>query len=552
MLSLRHVHGFLRLIAFYYGQDGMIIGRLAFAVAVVSSLILLVSLTAGLVSASYPSPTPPPPDEMVTQTSVADLVALISLYKDTDGPNWNNNTNWLSETPVGEWYGVSTDSNGRVVVLILSGNGLSGTIPSELANLASLQTLQLDSNQLSGGIPSELGNLASLETLRLYQNQLSGGIPSELGNLANLRELNIGSNQLSGGIPSELGNLANLDALGLYQNQLSREIPSELGNLTNLRELWLFSNQLSGEIPSELGNLANLDALRLHQNQLSREIPSELGNLANLRELWLFSNQLSGGIPPELGALSNLVDLNLRVNQLTGKIPSELGNLADLVLLDLSWNQLTGKIPSELGNLANLEEVNLSENPLEGCIPRGLEGIGENDLHYLGLPFCRVPGPPTITALIVASDNSLVIVWVAPTRRPAVTAYDLRYTLTDADETVEGNWTVVEDVWTGSGALRYVLTGLASGRQYDVQVRAVNADGDGPWSATVTFFPDRAALVALYNATDGPNWEYNANWLSDAPLREWYGVGTDSGGRVVWLSLTNNGLNGTIPPNWAA
>ena len=106
----------------------------------------------------------------------------------------------------------------------------------------------------------------------------------------------------------------------------------------------------------------------------------------------------------------------------------------------------------------------------------------------------------------------------------------------------------MEDVWTGAGPLRYVLTGLAAGRQYYVQVRAVNADGDGPWSATVTFFPDRAALVALYNATDGPNWEYNANWLSDAPLREWYGVGTDSGGRVVWLSLTNNGLNGTIPP----
>jgi hypothetical protein len=29
---------------------------------------------------------------------------------------------------------------------------------------------------------------------------------------------------------------------------------------------------------------------------------------------------------------------------------------------------------------------------------------------------------------------------------------------------------------------------------------------------------DRAALVALYHATDGPNWDVNANWLSDEPI----------------------------------
>ena len=37
---------------------------------------------------------------------------------------------------------------------------------------------------------------------------------------------------------------------------------------------------------------------------------------------------------------------------------------------------------------------------------------------------------------------------------------------------------------------------------------------------------DRAALVALYEATDGPNWVDNGNWLTDAPLGEWYGVDT--------------------------
>ena len=98
------------------------------------------------------------------------------------------------------------------------------------------------------------------------------------------------------------------------------------------------------------------------------------------------------------------------------------------------------------------------------------------------------PGAPTITAPITAGDDSLTVDWSAPSDSggPAITAYDLRYIQTSADETVDNNWTVVQDVWTGSGPLQYVLTGLADGTQYDVQVRAINSDGDGPWSAMVT------------------------------------------------------------------
>ena len=57
---------------------------------------------------------------------------------------------------------------------------------------------------------------------------------------------------------------------------------------------------------------------------------------------------------------------------------------------------------------------------------------------------------------------------------------------------------------------------------------------------------DRAALVALYHATGGPNWRNNANWLSSKPLDSWYGVDTRDG-RVIFLSLYGNGLTGRIP-----
>ena len=109
-----------------------------------------------------------------------DKAALAALYNATDGPNWENNRNWLSDRPIGEWSRVSTDGDGRVTGLWLDGNQLSGSTPSKLGNLSNLEALGLGDNQLSGSIPSELGNLDNLEHLYLGGNQLSGCVPTKL------------------------------------------------------------------------------------------------------------------------------------------------------------------------------------------------------------------------------------------------------------------------------------------------------------------------------------------------------------------------------------
>ena len=57
---------------------------------------------------------------------------------------------------------------------------------------------------------------------------------------------------------------------------------------------------------------------------------------------------------------------------------------------------------------------------------------------------------------------------------------------------------------------------------------------------------DRQALVALYNATNGPNWQSNKNWSSDEPLNAWIGV-IVSNGRVISLDLSYTNLTGYIP-----
>ena len=331
-----------------------------------------------------------------------DRAALVALYEATDGPNWVDNTNWLTDAPLGEWYGVETDASGRVVSLDLSGrveegvgipHGLSGQIPPELASLRRLRQLYLQTNKITGSIPAELVDLANLETLHLLNNDLSGPIPPELGGLVNLRSLMLQNNDLSGRIPPELGNLLALRTLRLGKNNLSGPIPSELGKLTNLTWLNLYSNRLTGPIPSELGNLKGLRWFSLGVNLLTGPIPEWLRDLTHLERLDLSWNDLTGPIPPWLGTLTNLETLHLVRNDLNGPIPPELGRLTNLRRLNLGGNAITGSVPSELANLTNLEELSIGGTHLTGPLPQ--EFVNLPNLRSFGCAndhgFC-VPG----------------------------------------------------------------------------------------------------------------------------------------------------------------
>ena len=81
------------------------------------------------------------------------------------------------------------------------------------------------------------------------------------------------------------------------------------------------------------------------------------------------------------------------------------------------------------------------------------------------------------------------------------------------------------------------ITGVAMVEVYGI-------DSDSPGAAS----PDQVALTALYNATNGANWERSDNWATSAPLDQWHGVTVDENGRVIVLGLVSNRLNGTIPP----
>ena len=477
----------------------------------------------------------------ITVNAVPDRDELVEFYEDTDGPNWDDDTDWLSHAPLDDWRGVDTGMDDRVTVLELPSNNLSGPIPTVLGDLTALTTLDLSRNGLTGEIPAALESLTALRTLDLSGNGLTGEVPSDLGDLTALTTLDLSSNDLRGGIPSELGDLTALTTLDLSTNNLDGGIPSALGSLRNVAVLRLYDNGLNRPIPAELGNLTNLTELDLSGNGLSGSIPAELDKLANLQVLDLSDNRLSGAIPEGLGNLQHLDAVYLDGNRLdSGCIPATWRDVynhdlddVDLPFCDVALSALTvshGELtprfdPAVSKYTAKVEDGQVTITPAtsHGGALQLLDGQGVSvpdadgalDGHQIAVGYgdttikIRVVSPdggdrhtytvrvvwagePRVPAIaeITPGPSSLEVSWVMPTdiRDDYITSYNLRHIQSSAPDKADGNWTVLGDVWT-SGPLGHTVMGLHAGTGYDVQLRAVTSAGVSPWSATVSGTP---------------------------------------------------------------
>ena len=408
---------------------------------------------------------------VTVSASHPDRVALVALYNATDGPNWVNNENWLTDAPLRDWYGVATDASGRVVRVDLAGRwdseaqewipyGLSGPIPPELGSLANLQDLYLNANELTGTIPAELGSLANLTRLDLFENQLSGPIPPELGRLADLESLDVFGNDLSGPIPPELGELASLTRLQLGSNSLTGTTPRSLLDLTKLTRFYFQGNE--GLCAPGVAGFADwLGAMEDTSGPYCNE--SDLGVLNLLYET-------SGG--PDWTNSSRWLETPA-LDEWYGVTADTLGRV---VTLDLSRNGLAGELPGTLGELAHVTELRIADNPdLSGRLPLSLARLSLRTLHYAGTELC------------------------AP-------AYE---------------------------SFREWLRAIPSHEGTDAECVPLS---------------DREVLEVFYEATGGPDWYHNDNWLTDAPLGDWYGVEVDGQGRVTELYFNLNRLTGRLPP----
>ncbi|KAI8570869.1 hypothetical protein RHMOL_Rhmol01G0071300 [Rhododendron molle] len=260
-----------------------------------------------------------------------------------------------------------------------------------LMNLTQLENLKLNLVNISSGLPDSLLNLSSLVTLDLAGTGLNGKLPDPIGYLGFLNYLDLSSNELFGPLPKSLGNLTKITVLYASKNDLNGQVPSTLSNLEQLTYFSVAVNNLDGIIPEFFSKLTKLEYLDLAVNNFNGPFPRWVANLTQLVFLGISSNPLTAGPIPNynISGFRNLRSFFLSNCSLNGTLPSWLFTIPSLQRLDLGYNQLTGQI-HEFRHDSQLEFINLSNNKLHGPIPQSISGLV--NLSYLNLSSNNLSG----------------------------------------------------------------------------------------------------------------------------------------------------------------
>ena len=437
-----------------------------------------------------------------TSSATREREILLSFYNSLDGRNWKVDEGWLElNDNICQWHGIGCDSStGRVTSIILPNNGLSGTVPSELFKLSSLQTLNLESNVIEIDF-ANLGDAASLQSLDLTATgiQSLNGIQT-LSSLSNLKILYLASNRFEEFIPNDLYRLTTLEEVDLSYNDFTGTLSPNIGSLTYLKRFFCDGTKLTGQIPAEIGNLANLVEFSAAENEFTGTLPTTWNALTNLETLAL--QQVTGngaGIGGSLLSFENfgqLTTLKLASNNLTGSLPSNLlvnsRHLQKNILIGLSDNELQGTIPSSWSRFEQLS-VDLTGNKITG----------------------------------ISSSLCSKLGWMEGT----VSKFQC-----DAILCPLGTYNVI------GRKTDDIFPCLSCPGSTSMGTKFCDEEGTKDVSSEINILHD------IYSRTGGTNWENNAGWdNSNDYCNEFFGVKCDSAGRVTTLDLSYNNLRGSVP-----
>jgi Leucine-rich repeat (LRR) protein len=493
---------------------------------------------------------------------------LNQFFADTAGVQWLSRDSWASAAPICSWYGVTCNNPSQdygVIALELPSNNVARKITPQLYQLPDLKVLSLQGNPIEDasfeglglvsedttdrGTPSplELVDLSdcllihvdglrfaadTLTQLRLAKNQLAY-FPSDVYSLTMLQELYVNFNPMQGPLSKAIGQLTDLTEFYAYSGSLTGTLPTEIGLLDKVQIFTLANNRFSGTIPSEVNNMLNLEVFSLHGGTaaddatgngapaqpvdatgLTGPVPS-FARAPRLGKLFLADNALTGKLPDDFLEHNQLIDdyilINLRNNRLTGGIPAVL-RVFNQLNIDLVGNQLSEPIPNYMCTRSQWMNglVNTFGCDAILCHAGSYNEQGQQTSDETPCSACPPAGP---------SANEPAGFFLGASTCPGAR---------DGPSEVGGGTS------TDSGGLP-------------------------------TVDPARV-LMNLYLQTDGPRWEQNSGWdildvflstsidMSQVPLEDvdycrFYGVFCDGQGNVQILSLANNRLRGTIPPD---
>lgn len=356
-----------------------------------------------------------------------------------------------------------------------------------------------------------LGADGRVNGINLSNNGLSGTLAPEVASLTSLQTLILNGNQLFGcyspnlDVHCTIANNTNISNGNNFEATWDSFCNTDLGACPNNCSDWYtlkeFYTNTDGD--SWANNSGWVDHIATHNSpptdcDFTNLHGITLNNEGRVTRIELRNNNLTGEIPYSIGTINSLSWLRLSTNNLSGSIPTSIGNLNNLVGLYLDENLLTGSIPGELGDLGSPFPVDFSDLGKFYFIwleNNSLSGCFDENL----LRLCWDAAGAEEYHYIDGGNNSFVVPWY-------------------------------EFCPTGTG----VCIPQPSINQIDL-----------------------SALQALYQSTDGDNWNNRTGWdvlianqnsrSANDNLSNLYGVTLNDEGRVIHINLAGNMLNGNLP-----
>ena len=249
------------------------------------------------------------------------------------------------------------------------------------------------------------------------------------------------------------------------------------------------------------------------------------------------------------------------------KLPGITIKNQSVIKIELAKNNLVGTIPSTITNLPNLSVFNVNDNKLSGLIPNfsALSGmttlnVSKNDFDLSDFEVNHITNKSLTTYTFMPQNLRDAEVTVA-----GVIGSNYQYTMTLVNGTnVQYQWYNKRFSYYDDANDREIVTGantntLTLNSLTDVQKDAYFCIATNPAIPDVEIYRntieitgavstlERNALIAIYNAADGPNWNDSVKWNTAAPVSEWEGV-TVVGNKVTQLEFNGKNLNGTLAP----
>ncbi|KAK9229505.1 hypothetical protein WN944_022468 [Citrus x changshan-huyou] len=285
----------------------------------------------------------------------------------------------------------------RLKVLDTSFNQLSGSLPSVIVNLTSLEYLDLSNSYFEGTFPiSSLANHSKLKVLLLSSRnnnmlQLKTEnfhptfqlkvlrlpvcnlevVPNFLVHQHDLKYLDLSHNNLAGDFPAWiLQNNTKLEVLCLTNNSFTGNLQLPHSKHDFLHHLDVSSNNFTGKLPQDMGIiLQKLLCIDIANNRFEGNLPSSIGDMKTLTFPHLSKNNFSGELSTLFTGCVSLWFLDLSHNNFHGQIFPKYMNLTRLWFLYLDNNKFCGKIEDGLLKSNQLKELDMSNNMLSGHIP---------------------------------------------------------------------------------------------------------------------------------------------------------------------------------------